>query len=175
MRRAAPGGIPDERFLADPGEFAELVRRDVKGEIPGREGSREGAALGSYLREPGVAGRWGSILRQIEADVERQLARRQGPTEGWRGAAERFLIHVRRRLAEARRIAGAPEEALVRPGVEPWSADEAGTYERLTVVRRYLVEESRLPEPERGERREHAISALSEVMAGAASHGRAVR
>ncbi len=42
-----------------------------------------------------------------------------------------------------------------------------GVYEDLTVVRRYLVDESSLAEAEKSRRRERAIEALTEIMGNA--------
>lgn len=42
-----------------------------------------------------------------------------------------------------------------------------GVYEDLTVVRRYLVDESSLAEAEKSSRRERAIEALTEIMGNA--------
>jgi hypothetical protein len=158
VHRAAPGGIPDERFLAEPANFAELVRLDVKGMVAGGSGS----PLGCYLRAPNVVGRWESVLREIERDVDAQLFRRPGGADGWRDAAEKFLRHVRRRLAEARQIGGAVR-GLRSSGQPEGGACDAGTFDRLTGVGRYLVEETRLPEAEREELRERAIASLSKV------------
>ncbi len=153
MDRAAPGGIPDEEYLADPANFAAFVRSEVKGLVPKK--------AADYLRRPDVVGRWAGVLETIQSNVEAQLVRGSDRSDGWRGAAETFLGHVRRRLTEAEQVAAAEEDLPSGPqgACEP---DEA--FRLLTVVRRYLVEESDLAEADRKPRREQAIEAVSEAM-----------
>lgn len=167
--RAAPGGIVDEEHLALDANFAEFVRQEVKGRVPAR--------AASYLRSPEVAGRWLSVLRRMAREVEGQLERRareagRSPSgrpsrytsdadyARWRDSAEGYLGHVEGRIREA-------EDLLAARGAwSPPSVSTGGLLDLLTIVRRYLVDESDLPEPVRVPRRERAIRALSAAMGG---------
>lgn len=175
VHRAAPGGIPDEEYFVDEANFAEFVRQEVKGRVP--------AKAASFLRRQDVGARWLAVLRGMASDVEGQLERRareagRRPTgrparfgsdaeyARWRDSAEGYLKHVRRRIAEAEAVFGREGEGA--PGAMP-----PGCEDLLTLVRRYLVDESGLPEPERKPRRERAIAAVSEVLAASPPRGQA--
>lgn len=160
VHQAVPGGVRDEEYLSDGANFARFVRGEVKGIFP------EKARL--YLRSPAVVLRWAGVLRSIERDVEAQLGRLTHEGDlGWRGAAEKFLRQVRRRLAETEHIAGS-----TAGGDCDQSRPRGHAFDLLTAVRRYLVDEAALPEAERARRRERAIRALSEVMGETIDEGR---
>lgn len=160
LHEAAPGGIVDEAFLSERGNFREFVRADVRGLVP--------EAASGYLRRAEVAARWLAELRSTARVVEGKLATRaadaaageygrfSGPAEyeRWRGRALYFLGHLEARVPEAEELRGRGS-----------ARGDAGLEDILTGVRRYLVDEARLPEAERGPRRERALEAVTKAIA----------